>query len=357
MKTFNPQDIPDSIQEFILDCWMKGFRLCLVGGYVRDYFLQRSSNDFDFEIRHTNGLKGEAWIDFLKTQFPQASYIGMGVLRIKLSDIEIEISSPRLEEFNDEIDHKNFSPIFDSSLSFADSFKRRDLRLNAIGISFYVENGHISGQVEDPYKGINDIEDRIISRICDDFFFDPVRLLRAIRFSINFNFKMVNTKDYKKFDLSKISLHYLKYESGKCHNHIEFIEVLVALIKDCNIAIPKDLNAIKNYQSDFIIDEIHNLEEAILYCKTIVDTEIYKFLAIRKNLYSKINNFKVAMNLYEANQTPDNRYTYLKELARLEEEPRLKSYALYREIKKKLENIRTSDERTQLLMDLAAKNS
>ncbi|MFG1482590.1 hypothetical protein ABMA79_11285 [Halobacteriovorax sp. HFRX-2_2] len=353
MKKYDLSNIPNSIQLFIRKSWEKGFRLCLVGGNVRDWYLGKKSTDFDFEIRHLQEIDGEAWIDYLAENFPEAKYIGMGVFRINLGEAEIEFSSARLEEFNDDIGHKNFTPKFSSSLSYEQSFKRRDIRINAIGAQFSVVDDKIEVDIIDPFGGLKDIEKKEINYINADFFNDPVRLLRTIRFSINTGFAIIEDENYAKFDLRKISLHYLKYESSKCKDCQLFVETLVSLIKRHQIKLPQDLSEIILLDENYLISDMNSIEEVVLYNNAGFSEELYSFFAIKKNQYKKILNFINARNALLENDCIDLRIELINAIVRLEDDSRLKNYDLFTKIKNELGEHRSKGSRNKAIKALA----
>ncbi|MFG1498706.1 hypothetical protein ABMA70_00765 [Halobacteriovorax sp. XZX-3] len=353
MKKYDLSNIPNSIQLFIRKSWEKGFRLCLVGGNVRDWYLGKKSTDFDFEIRHLDRYEGESWIQFLTESFPEAKYIGMGVFRINLGEAEIEFSSARLEVFNEDIGHKNFTPFFSSNLSYADSFKRRDLRLNAIGVEFNIVNDEIQLNTIDPFEGIKDIENKEINYIDSDFFNDPVRLLRTIRFSINTGFKIIEDDNYRKFDLRKISLHYLKYESSKCINCQLFVETLVKLIKRFNIKLPIALKDLPLLENHYLVNDLHSIEEVVLYNYAGFSEELYSFFAIKKNQYKKILSFINAKEELSKCDSIESRIDFINSICRLDDDSRLENYDLFTKIRSYLSEHRSKDARNKAISSLA----
>ncbi|EPZ50780.1 tRNA nucleotidyltransferase/poly(A) polymerase family protein [Bacteriovorax sp. BAL6_X] len=353
IKKYDLANIPNSIQLFIRKSWEKGFRLCLVGGNVRDWYLGKQSTDFDFEIRHLQKIEGEAWIDYLTENFPEANYIGMGVFRIKLGEAEIEFSSPRLEEFNDEIGHKNFTPKFSSILSYEQSFKRRDIRINAIGAQFSVVDDRIEIDIIDPFGGLADIENKKINYINADFFNDPVRLLRTIRFSINTGFVINEDENFSKFDLRKISSHYLKYESSKCNDCQQFVETFVSLVKRHHIKLPQALSEIVHLDENYFINDMNSIEEVVMYNNAGFSEELYAFFAIKKNQYKKVLNFINARNALLKKDLIELRINFINAMAGLGNDSRLKHYDLFIKLKDKLSMHRSKDSRNKAIKAIA----
>lgn len=349
MKEFDVNNIPASIREFIKENYRKGFRFCLVGGYVRDWAIGKESLDFDFEIRHINNMQGEEWIDFLKSSFPSAEYIGMGVIRIKLPEYEIELSSPRTEEFDGGLSHKNFTPHFDSTLSYLESFKRRDLRINAIGLEFNLEE-ELSATIVDPYNGLDEISNKICSHINDDFFKDPVRLLRAIRFSVNTGFKLQLSDSYKRFNLSKLTQYYFEYEIRKCKSSATFVDNLVNVVSTYNIALVSELVPIKDFKNQSLLSETKSYEELLLFDLGLVEEGPFKFLSMKRSRYANLCRLKKAISDKDALE-------FLEALSKIKVDDRFKYYDLKVELDKSLDSARSKDERISTFKSYSSKAS
>lgn len=348
MKEFDVKTIPASITQFILDNDKRGFHFCLVGGYVRDWALGIESFDYDFEIRHSNMLKGDEWIEFLKESFPDAEYIGMGVIRIKLPDYEIELSSPRTESFNGELDHKNFTPHFDSTLSYKESFKRRDLRINAIGLEFKVVNGELNVGLIDPYDGLSEIKRKVCTHISDDFFQDPVRLLRAIRFSLNTGFELGLSDSYKKFNLSKLTEYYFDYEASKCKRPRDFIFTFVSTVKKYDIALVKGLSTIKNYLGKSLLSEVNSYEDELLYDIGLTCDGVYQFLSMKRSRYVNLCRLKISYQKLSKKVTREDSVEFLEYLSKLKTTDNFRYFTFQQKLCADLKAVRSKEDRLQI---------
>ncbi len=221
------EHLPLEVVTFLEEIEKCGFSLCLVGGVVRDYFYWSTlGHDLDFEIRASrdkNILK-EEWSVYLKklhhlfdekkiayTQLPYLIY------RVQLGAFCFEFSSPRIENnIPDNLTHHHFEALIDPNLTYDLSFKRRDLTFNAIGIELNLALK--SEKIIDPFDGVNDLKNKLLKNINDDFFCDAVRFLRLVRFKIKFDrFKIDShlSENLYKFNLSSLSAYHFKEELFK----------------------------------------------------------------------------------------------------------------------------------------------
>lgn len=155
----------------------------IVGGYVRDFFMDRNSKDIDIEVYGIDSL--EKLSSALKV-FGNIYMVGksFGVLKLSFDGYDFDISLPRTE-IKTAKGHKGFKVITDGYLSFKEAASRRDFTINAIGYDFK-EKCFL-----DPYEGKADISNKIIKHVKDDSFIeDPLRVLRAVQFAARFNFKL-----------------------------------------------------------------------------------------------------------------------------------------------------------------------
>lgn len=160
-----------------------GARPIIVGGYVRDFFLEKESKDIDMEVYGISSL------DVLKSSLQTLAPVhevgkSFGVLKIRLDGYDIDISLPRTEVKTAK-GHKGFNIQTNGYLDFKTAAKRRDFTMNAIGYDIKTE------AFIDPHKGREDISKGLIRHISDESFVeDPLRVLRAVQFAARFNFKL-----------------------------------------------------------------------------------------------------------------------------------------------------------------------
>jgi len=155
----------------------------LVGGCVRDYFLDIPIKDYDIEVYGLNTL--EELEDILQ-EFGDVNLVGksFGIVKLSTSTMEYDFSFPRLE--NKIADgHTGFEVVVDGNLEFKEASKRRDFTINAIGYDYQNET------YIDPFYGLDDIKKKLLKHIDDDTFCeDPLRVYRAVQFSARFEFSL-----------------------------------------------------------------------------------------------------------------------------------------------------------------------
>lgn len=188
------------------------YKVYLVGGIIRDYFLNRENNDFDMA---TSATPSEM-IDLLKDFQIDETNSDFGTIRIKISGKkDIEITTFREEEYKDE-------SRYPTKISFVDDISidlnRRDFTMNSLAWNY---DGFV-----DYFHGLEDINNFCIRAIgipTKKFLEDPLRMLRAIRFSSELNF-MIEEETYCAIVENAIYISRLSFESIKN----EFIKILLS---------------------------------------------------------------------------------------------------------------------------------
>lgn len=172
-----------------------------IGGYVRDIFLKRISKDIDVVVIG-NGIDIAQKVSKRVKRSKLSVFKNFGTAQLKLDDIEVEFVGARKESYR--LDSRK--PIVENG-TLEDDLKRRDFTINALAISL---NSSTYGQLMDHFKGIDDLEDRIIRTPLDPdqtFSDDPLRMIRAIRFASQLNFNIEqNTFDSIKRNRARIEI-------------------------------------------------------------------------------------------------------------------------------------------------------
>lgn len=155
----------------------------VVGGYVRDLFLERPSNDIDVVVVGSGIQLADALKKELGRKAKLSVFRNFGTAQVKYRDLEVEFVGARKESYT----HDSRKPVVEDG-TLEDDQNRRDFTINALAVCL---NGPRFGELVDPFDGIADMEDGIIRTPLDPditFSDDPLRMLRCIRFATQLNF-------------------------------------------------------------------------------------------------------------------------------------------------------------------------
>lgn len=211
---------PDSINSIIQRLLSSGYKAYIVGGCVRDYFLQKTPNDYD--------ITTDALPDNIIKIFSDYTVIPTGLKHGTVTVISdgtpIEITTFRSD--GEYVDHRH--PLSISfSKSFEDDANRRDFTINAMAYN------HIDGLI-DLFDGERDIQNKIIRTVGDPderFNEDALRILRALRFASTLGFKIENktaTAIHRNKDLlNNISAERIYTEFTKLLSGINVKDILI----------------------------------------------------------------------------------------------------------------------------------
>lgn len=160
-----------------------GLECYVVGGYVRDLFLERPSNDIDVVVVGSGISVAEALKEELGKRAKLSVFRNFGTAQVKYKDLEVEFVGARKESYS----HDSRKPIVEDG-TLEDDQNRRDFTINALAVCL---NKARFGELVDPFDGLADLEDGIIRTPLDPdvtFSDDPLRMLRCIRFATQLNF-------------------------------------------------------------------------------------------------------------------------------------------------------------------------
>lgn len=157
----------------------------VVGGYVRDIILNRPSKDIDVVVVG-NGIElAQAVAKKIHEETQVHVFKNFGTAMLKHEDMEIEFVGSRKESYR----NQSRKPIVDIG-TLEDDQNRRDFTINALAISLNKES---FGELLDSFGGMEDIKNKIIrTPLNPDITYsdDPLRMMRAIRFASQLNFRI-----------------------------------------------------------------------------------------------------------------------------------------------------------------------
>lgn len=160
-----------------------GLNCYVVGGYVRDLFLDRPTNDIDVVVVGSGITMAEQFAQKLKGKCHLSVFKNFGTAQVKWRGQEIEFVGARKESYS----HDSRKPIVENG-TLEDDQNRRDFTINALAVCL---NKKRFGELVDPFDGLLDLEDGIIRTPLDPditFSDDPLRMMRCIRFATQLKF-------------------------------------------------------------------------------------------------------------------------------------------------------------------------
>ena len=176
--------ISEAADELNLECY-------LIGGFVRDFFLYRPSNDIDVVAVGSGIDLAKLVAKKLGSKKNITIFKNFGTAQIKYKGFEVEFVGARKESYS----FDSRKPAIEEG-TLEDDQKRRDFTINAMAFCL---NSDRFGELIDPFNGIQDLEDLIIRTPLDPditFSDDPLRMMRAIRFASQLGFDI----HYETFD-------------------------------------------------------------------------------------------------------------------------------------------------------------
>lgn len=274
-------EIPNQVKVIISILEDNGYEAYIVGGCVRDSLINRKPNDFDI----TTNAKPDVVLNLFNKAIPTG--LEHGTITVIMDNENFEITTYRTE--GKYIDNRHPSEVnFVSNLK--EDLSRRDFTINAMA---YNEKNNL----KDYFGGIEDLNNKIIRTVgnpYERFNEDALRMIRAVRFSAQLNFKIdIETLDAIKdlnSNLTNISKERIREEFNKIlKSNPRYIKTLIDTNLLCYIM--PELNKAINYKNKITVEEY----EQIIQAASLTDNKIYLRLAIifHKVIDFKLNNFSI----------------------------------------------------------------
>jgi putative nucleotidyltransferase with HDIG domain len=173
-----------------------GLECYVVGGYVRDIFLERPSNDIDVVVVGSGISVAEELKRMVGKKAHLSVFKNFGTAQVKWRSEKRKVKSEKCDEWievefvgarKESYSHDSRKPIVEDG-TLEDDQNRRDFTINAMAICL---NKSRFGELVDPFNGLADLEDGIIATPLEPgitFSDDPLRMMRCIRFATQLNF-------------------------------------------------------------------------------------------------------------------------------------------------------------------------
>ena len=149
-----------------------GGTLYLVGGAVRDEIMNRKIHDEDYCV---TGIEKETFEKLFQNAYKRGK--SFGVYDIENKEFALARKDKKIGK-----GHKEFEIQNGKDITIKEDLARRDITINSIAKNV------LTGEVTDPYRGIKDIQNKIIRATTDSFIEDPLRVYRVARFASELNF-------------------------------------------------------------------------------------------------------------------------------------------------------------------------
>jgi len=296
-------------------------RVFFVGGFVRDYILNKTTQDIDIII------EGNA-IDFLKSLEEieiKSIHDDFKTVKVKYDDLELDIASTRIEKYP----HSGCLPeLTKCGVSIEEDVKRRDFTINSLYSEIKFKNNELSFEIIDLVNGIKDLKEKKLKVLHDNSYIDdPTRILRGLDFKYRFNFdfsskdktlikEAIEKIDYQNQTNDRIKNVFLKVLSKEYSSKI-FNEII-------NNKIYKILfnhNLCANCKNIEKIAQIFNLnleQKANYYFQIIENKEIEIIKNKTKfdifNNFSKFNSQNLAYYFYKTNDSNAIEFLKIKDI-------------------------------------------
>ena len=164
----------------------KNVEAYVIGGFVRDLLLDRPSKDIDIVVVGSGLDLAKACAEKLRVK-KVSTFERFGTAHFRYKDLEVEFVGARKESYRSD---SRKPSVEDGSLR--DDQNRRDFSINALALNLHKDH---FGELIDPFNGRVDLDKKIIRTPLEPaktYSDDPLRMMRAIRFATQLDFKIEN---------------------------------------------------------------------------------------------------------------------------------------------------------------------
>lgn len=274
-----------SIKNILKRIEKEGIKAYLVGGYVRDTIIKKKTYDIDIAI-NTSSKK---LLKTFKNSYYNETY---DALKIKIGKYKIDITPFRNEFYDHNIFHITYNTTLEKDAN------RRDFTINAL----YIDS---EGNLIDPLNALKDIKNKeikVIGQVSLRLQEDPLRIIRALRFSFQLNFtlerELLNFINNNKQLIYKVSYFHKKEELNKIFSLPNKVECLTFL---------KENNFLKYFEIDFTT--LNYTTNYLGMWAQLTYSPNYSFSEYEKKTITKLKKYKEINNLTLYYLGPDLSYT------------------------------------------------
>ena len=194
MKLYSDEELADILDQKVFHQVSEaadrlGVECYVVGGYVRDIFLERPSNDIDVVVVGSGIAVAEELKRTLGKKAHLSVFRNFGTAQVKFHQGEVELEVEFVGARKESYSRDSRKPIVEDG-TLEDDQNRRDFTINAMAICL---NKSRFGELVDPFNGLADLEDGIIATPLEPdvtFSDDPLRMMRCVRFATQLNFQI-----------------------------------------------------------------------------------------------------------------------------------------------------------------------
>ena len=225
-------DYPNKLNKIFDKLKINHIKPIFIGGYVRDYLLESSSNDIDIEVYGVNSFEK---LEEILQEFGDVNSVGrsFGVCKLAYEGLELDFSLPR-EDSKISTGHRGFEVKVDPTLDFINATKRRDFTINAIGYDVF------QMKILDPFGGLIDLQTKLLRAVDKETFVeDPLRVLRLVQLAARLEMRvdeelfwlcksMVREKEFKELAPERVyeEIKKLLLKSSKPSRGIKLLHAL-----------------------------------------------------------------------------------------------------------------------------------